>query len=519
MREPVCPDLAAIYSRDPRNPSVLVADGYGLRVRVERGHLDIADGQGAHRRTRQLTRSQRTVRRLVLLGHTGSITLEAIRWCADTGVAITQIDADGRLLATLVPDQHVDPRLLRAQALAHATGHAQALAVELVDAKLAGQVAIAARLGSPDAVQAITAARDRLVSCRSVDEALRVEAAAAREYFGPWRELRLRFDRADEAKVPASWLRFDQRTSVLTAGHSPRMATSPINSLLNFCYAVAAAEARRACRAVGLDPTLGVLHADRKDGRDSLALDLLEPVRPVVDAYVLDLVRDHVFSRREVAETADGRCRLLAPLTHVLAEAAPVWARAVAPYAERVARELADAAEGKVRVRRPLTGRLRSSSAGAAAQMAPGLPDPNCPECGRPLGDRRRLRCSDCHQTERVRLAHERAAQTAARLTELDAMLPRPSGGVMRSARVAAQRAANAAWDTDHPDGVVDPEYFRREVLPGLQPVPIAVIGAAIGVGRDASWRIREGTLTPHRRHWETLASLAPKSAAVSTGR
>jgi CRISPR-associated protein Cas1 len=38
-----------------------------------------------------------------------------------------------------------------------------------------------------------------------------------------------------------------------------------------------------------LDPRLGIVHADAK-GRQSLALDLMEPVRPEVDAFVLDMI-------------------------------------------------------------------------------------------------------------------------------------------------------------------------------------------------------------------------------------
>ncbi len=506
MQELVSSDLACIYGRDPQNASVLVADGYGIHIRVERGHLDIHDGQGARRRHRRLARSQRTVRRLILLGHTGAVTLEAIRWCADTGIAIIHIDTDGRILATLAPAQHNDPRLVRAQALAPATGHALALAIELIDAKLAGQATNADRLDAPGTSQALAEARQRLAACTSADEVLRVEAAAARDYFVPWRSLTLRFARADATKMPDMWRTFDQRTSVLTAGHSPRSATRPINALLNYCYRLAEAEARLACRAVGLDPTLGVLHADRKDGRDSLALDLLEPVRPIVDAFVLNIVRDHIFVRRELIETRDGVCRLLPPLTHDLVSAAPAWAQAVGPWAERVAGTLGSAAAGKVRSRRPLTGR------GTMPQVAPkpAIIGVNCPDCGRPLADRRRLRCPDCHQAERVRLAHERAEASALRLAALWAQVPAPSAAVMRSATASAQRAANAAWEADHPGWQPDPERFRNDILPGLQPIPIATIANALNVGHDAAWRIREGTLTPHGRHWTVLGQLGP---------
>jgi len=55
-------------------------------------------------------------------------------------------------------------------------------------------------------------------------------------------------------------------------------------------------EARLAVTALGLDPGLGVLHADAP-GRDSLAFDVLEPARPVVDTYLLDWITTQPLKR------------------------------------------------------------------------------------------------------------------------------------------------------------------------------------------------------------------------------
>src|SRR3954466_4710505 len=104
--------------RDPGDPGVLVMDGYGISLNVSRGHLIIRDGIGRHRRERRLPRAQRTVRRIVILGHTGHITLEAIRWCHDTGIALIQLDPDGPLLLTSTPPGRDDARLRRSQAAA-----------------------------------------------------------------------------------------------------------------------------------------------------------------------------------------------------------------------------------------------------------------------------------------------------------------------------------------------------------------------------------------------------------------
>jgi len=57
--------------------------------------------------------------------------------------------------------------------------------------------------------------------------------------------------------------------------------------VLNYLYALLESEARLAAAAIGLEPSLCFLHADT-GYRDSLACDLMEPVRPQVDAYVPD---------------------------------------------------------------------------------------------------------------------------------------------------------------------------------------------------------------------------------------
>ena len=114
------------------------------------------------------------------------------------------------------------------------------------------------------------------------------------------------------------------------------MALTPANAVLNYCYSLLEAESRLACQIVGLDPALAIAHADIR-GRDSLPLDLMEAVRSNVDRYLLALLRDRVFRADDFYETRRGNCRLLAPLTHELAETLPAWRQLIAPVAEQVA--------------------------------------------------------------------------------------------------------------------------------------------------------------------------------------
>jgi CRISPR-associated protein Cas1 len=64
---------------------------------------------------------------------------------------------------------------------------------------------------------------------------------------------------------------------------------NPANAIPNYLYAVLESEAHLAVAELGLDPGVGVMHADSKT-RDSLACDLMEPVWPQVDAYLLQWI-------------------------------------------------------------------------------------------------------------------------------------------------------------------------------------------------------------------------------------
>src|SRR5664280_1972962 len=123
----------------PSASGVLVVDGYGIRVRVERGRLLVADGTGRRRREGQFPRAGSGLRRLVVLGHTGSVTLDALRWLADTGVGYVALDPDGRLLAASSNLGRDDPRLRRAQARAIDTPTGDDIARRLIAEKIAGQ--------------------------------------------------------------------------------------------------------------------------------------------------------------------------------------------------------------------------------------------------------------------------------------------------------------------------------------------------------------------------------------------
>ena len=136
------------------------------------------------------------------------------------------------------------------------------------------------------------------------------------------------FRESDAGLVPLYWRSFGKRISPLTTG--PGLAANPINAILNYLYAILEAETRIALLTVGLDPVLGIVHADYR-GRDSFALDVMEAARPKVNAFVLQLLRRRTFRAGDFFETRKGACRLLRPFTHELVReqrpCGPSWSR------------------------------------------------------------------------------------------------------------------------------------------------------------------------------------------------
>jgi CRISPR-associated endonuclease Cas1 len=543
---------------------ILVVSGYGVHIGVEHGQLIVSDGFGRERRHGALSRATCGLKRLVVLGHSGTISLEALRWLHDLHAAIVQLDADGTVILTSAPSGLNDARLRRAQAVAGLAAVGQRIAQDLVRTKLDQQAALLREMGaSAGSIEIVLTARGNLDATEDAPSLMVLEATAAAAYWGAWEQLPIHFARKDEPHIPAHWRTFGGRTSPLTA--SPRKAANPANALLNYLYAMLEAEARIAAVTVGLDPGMGFLHADQVR-RDSLACDLMEAVRPEVDRFVYEVLTATTFSRQDFFETRQGVCRVLPPLTHVLAETAARWARVIGPVVEQVARLLATESViavgqsrqgasggiGRPRTHRsstgtspttttakrralptPLTqanrraGRKVTSPAGSATAPTKAHRSlvSRCRTCGGMLDADHKDSgyCASCQP--------EHKAETLAAFMRAgpDALAERRAAGNDPAHSDAADRAKGArnlqhmeaaeAWEREHGkgDAALNREQFTREILPLLQSVPIRQIQRATGLSLRYVSLIRRGEALPHPRHWATLAALSTSSTSHTT--
>lgn len=176
----------------------------------------------------------------------------------------------------------------------------------LVSHKLGAQARLlrTARRERPDRRFPLTQGLETLARLRTrlqetgtldLDQIRGLEGAGAAAYFGAFATL-----------FPAA-LEF--------TGRNRRPPRDPVNALLSLGYTLLHAEATLASHAAGLDPLVGFFH-ELDFGRESLAADLIEPLRPRIDHLVWTLLRNetlrgHHFSRQGEACLLDKEGRAI----------------------------------------------------------------------------------------------------------------------------------------------------------------------------------------------------------------
>jgi len=498
-------------SLTPRN-GVVTLYGYGITAHVDRGHLILKDGIGSDRRETRLPRVGHGLRRLVVIGADGIVSLAALRWLADQDASFVLLERDGSVLATTGPVRPTDARLRRVQSLASTNGMALEISKELIRQKLTAQEQIAReKLNDARAAQLIAEHRAAIDDAKTIESLRLCESRAALQYWSAWRKIPITFPTRDVKRVPQHWQHFGARVSPLTG--SPRLAVSPPNAMLNYLYAILESEARLAAAALGLDPGIGVMHVD-SPARDSLACDLMEPVRPQVDAYVLEWISREPIRREWFFEQRDGNCRLMASFAARLSETAPTWARAVAPIAEMIARTLSSAIKKQIRSGLPptrLTQDQRREARPTPAQASAKKtlkPIRICRTCGAAL-KRGQMYCKSCA----LPAAKERFGDVA-RLGRIASHTNKAENS--RSKTRLRHAVALKAWGLTSPPDWLTEQAYSEKIQPLLAKVTVPVISAALGISEPYATDIRAGKRCPHPRHWEKLARLIGISTTSS---
>lgn len=255
--------------------ATLMLDRAELELRLADGALAVYENG-----TRAQTIPLRLLDRVVIQGARTRLDSSVLLKLAETGAStLLMSPRTSKQTAIILGPSHNDAaiRLAQANQVTH-MAFCDAWAQQLVIAKLRRQHRFLAKaearrpdIRKPlfDARHGIVVALTKVSASRPSSASLRgLEGSAARAYFGGYTAL----------FAPA--LNF--------TGRNRRPPRDPVNACLSLAYTLLHYDAVRAAHVAGLDPLLGFYHRPAF-GRESLACDLIEPLRPGVDEWIWHL--------------------------------------------------------------------------------------------------------------------------------------------------------------------------------------------------------------------------------------
>ncbi len=237
------------------------------------------------------------VEQVVLIGRGVGLTTAALHALVRRGVDVVFLSGSGAYVSRLMGREHGLSRLRYRQALAVGRpAFALPVARAVVYAKVHNQRVLLLRHGERERrlrrpIRDLAAMLERIRGADSLERLRGLEGQSAHLYFSGLRLL---------IRPPADGRDWGFRER---AYHPP---PDPVNALLSLAYTLLLKEMIAACQMTGLDPALGFFHV-LDYARPSLALDLMEPFRPLVgDAvtlYALNRPLVHLadFERRTIS--------------------------------------------------------------------------------------------------------------------------------------------------------------------------------------------------------------------------
>lgn len=227
------------------------------------------------------------LRRIIIHGDT-DVSSTLLRTCYQEGIAI--VLGSGRGQGEYV---HVFPEIPRGLKLRHAQHCCHAdpeqrlkLARLLVEAKIKQQATCLEQHGyDPEIIRCYLKSACK---AQSINELMGVEGATAARYFMMWGKL---------------WSEVWQ-----FKGRNRRPPRDPVNAMMSLGYTLAINRVGQMAGLRGMDLGMGFLHSP-VSGRPSLALDLLEPMRPWVDQWIWLMTENGTITPEVFTNSASEGCR------------------------------------------------------------------------------------------------------------------------------------------------------------------------------------------------------------------
>jgi CRISP-associated protein Cas1 len=214
------------------------------------------------------------------------ISTQAVRLLSEMEIPIAYLSYAGRMVAFVDPLDTVSSLVRRKQVhILEDPAKALELAVALITAKILNQRKMLQRNAQQlDAavLRSLEVQAEEVGRAKTMDALRGHEGQAAALYF---------------KNFPLMLKNEKLAAELAINGRQKHPARDPINSCLSMAYAMLTGECTAALRVARLEPSIGCLHVSAP-GRPALALDLMEPFRPLIG----DSVTLSAFNRGELAE-------------------------------------------------------------------------------------------------------------------------------------------------------------------------------------------------------------------------
>ena len=223
------------------------------------------------------------IEQIVCFGYRGT-SPSLMGLCVENGVSLCFVTPNGKFMASVQGEASGNVLLRREQyRIADDDIRSIQIAKNMIIGKVVNSRAVLRKfknnhadsayiISINSAIEKITSLIDLIDSASDSTSLRALESEAARIYFGVFDALILK-----------------SKEDFFFRERNRRPPRDRVNAMLSFVYSMLANDVRSALDSVGLDPFVGFLHVDRP-GRPSMALDLMEEMRPIADRVVLTLI-------------------------------------------------------------------------------------------------------------------------------------------------------------------------------------------------------------------------------------
>jgi len=256
------------------NPLLLT--GFGISIDVNKAHLTIKQKESVM----EFEPHRIPYDYIVIDGHYGSISFEAMRWLSKHDVSIALLNWNGNLLSTTLSQETLNAQLKVKQYEKYLNTESRLyFAGQIVKQKVKSSLSLLKSLSNFYDIDFSTINKEiERVDYNNINSLMMYEGRIASAY---WSELTKIFNSL------AKDFNFQSRKNL---SYSWNMnASDPINALLNYGYAILESMVRKDINTIGLDVSIGYLH-EIAPSKHPLVYDLQELFRYVVDYSVIELL-------------------------------------------------------------------------------------------------------------------------------------------------------------------------------------------------------------------------------------